>query len=533
MLTCEAVDQMSKLLFFTGLILMFSCRHRHLFPKVYETNGKFGVAKGKDILLQPVYDRIRMGYDAYTMIADSSQTDLLFDLNGKRLNTLECEIIQEPESFIGYKCYYKDTGTGQTLCNLMNPSGKLIFKHKLKAIYLHSDGYFSLYAPNGICALASPQGNILTAFRYLNVFKWNDTLICIQNTQRKWGMITNAGKIAIPAQYDDVEFDSQNPEMVLLQTKGKYGYFDLNGKTIIPPVYKILGRYRNGLAFAEDENGKRGFINKHNQMILPFQAANNDPAEFNKGRCIIHLNDHYGTIDTAGKTTIPYLYDNLYPYNDSFYYSKLKSELGTGDSVFGFISREGKITSQYQAGSSTKEEPDSIQTASPVIQKFIAEHLHDLRYAQSYRERENYIEILISYGLLMNDNPTYYGLEGTFNRWMLYRAFAEPSSWQNFWQKNKIHYRHLYQSLSEYDKRLYLQIITHLNTYLCEYSQTKMLNYLNTDPQNFARRNPDGSRNPYRKIEAFFDRLILLHELITLKEAKELTGLILKDLRSW
>lgn len=48
-----------------------------------------------------------------------------------------------------------------------------------------------------------------------------------------------------------------------------YGFININGEFVIEPIYKRAEDFSIGLAFIMTTDGKKGFINCDNKMILP------------------------------------------------------------------------------------------------------------------------------------------------------------------------------------------------------------------------------------------------------------------------
>lgn len=130
----------------------------------------------------------------------------------------------------------------------------------------------------------------------------------------QWGYLNTAGKLAIPAKYDDGnEFNGgvaavrKEERFFLLNTSGqetpvklpvidvkdfseglapvrmadkKFGFIDSKGTLVIPAEYESVGYFVNGLAWAKTLDKKVGFIDKTGKWAIEpqFEAAKNfDP----------------------------------------------------------------------------------------------------------------------------------------------------------------------------------------------------------------------------------------------------------------
>ncbi len=152
----------------------------------------------------------------------------------------------------------------------------------------------------------------------------------------KFGLIDRNKTVIIPAIYEEVTDFSNGYARVV--KSGKVGFVNLKAEEIIPCIYDKDEQIITGavviytmnqkenvisidvttddrrLGFNEDlvcviQNGRYGFINKENEIIIPFQYDGAD--NFYDSIAIIKQNDKYGAIDKTGKIVIPVVYDLL------------------------------------------------------------------------------------------------------------------------------------------------------------------------------------------------------------------------------
>ena len=77
-------------------------------------------------------------------------------------------------------------------------------------------------------------------------------------------------------------------------------------------VYNYVGDFSEGLARVERLNGKYGFIDKTDKVVIPIKY---DYAwSFSKGLAKVELNGKYGFIDKSGKVVIPIKYDYAWDF---------------------------------------------------------------------------------------------------------------------------------------------------------------------------------------------------------------------------
>jgi hypothetical protein len=90
--------------------------------------------------------------------------------------------------------------------------------------------------------------------------------------------------------------------------KGKYGYVNQLGATVIPFIYDDAGAFLEGLA-AVKLNNKWGFIDQTRKEIIPF--IYDEIVGFDEGLARVKLNGKFGFIDKSGKEITPLKYDNV------------------------------------------------------------------------------------------------------------------------------------------------------------------------------------------------------------------------------
>lgn len=92
----------------------------------------------------------------------------------------------------------------------------------------------------------TPRGEIAIKPAFDKVTKFQDGLARVQ-IKRKWGVINTAGELIIQPGFDAI-FQTGDPYLLLVARNQKYGYFDNQGKEIIPPrlIKPVKARYNSG-----------------------------------------------------------------------------------------------------------------------------------------------------------------------------------------------------------------------------------------------------------------------------------------------
>lgn len=114
--------------------------------------------------------------------------------------------------------------------------------------------------------------------------------------------------------------------------KGKYfGLTTEDGNNISPAVYDWINPFREGLAMAS-KNGKIGFINKENKVIIRFEY--DEAVDFEEGRAIVTKGDKSGILDRSGNIIFPCIFKEIGSYSEGLVFAKK-------DSLFGYYDQYG------------------------------------------------------------------------------------------------------------------------------------------------------------------------------------------------
>lgn len=127
---------------------------------------------------------------------------------------------------------------------------------------------------------------------------------CVIKDKNGWeGLVNTQGKFTIPCKYSFIA-NGFDDKYVLIQINNKMGFANkATGQIAIPPIYEIG---YSGWSFKEGlipvkKDGKYGYINEHNQIVIPF---NYDYAlAFSEGFAVVKRYGKYGYVDRFGHDT--------------------------------------------------------------------------------------------------------------------------------------------------------------------------------------------------------------------------------------
>lgn len=131
----------------------------------------------------------------------------------------------------------------------------------------------------------------------------------------------------------------------------KAGFINKNGKIVIKPQFKDVGKFSKNLAPFENENGKWGFIDtKGNIVIKPqFDWA----LSFKESRALVQVGEKWGYIDKFGNLVIKPQFDHANSFSEGLAHVQMKYEKFKS----GYIDKDGNwiIQPTWDGGSDFRE----------------------------------------------------------------------------------------------------------------------------------------------------------------------------------
>lgn len=143
----------------------------------------------------------------------------------------------------------------------------------------------------------------------------------ITEKKGKFGMEMN-GKTVLKDKYEAVKMVqmfykcSEEERLVAVKQNGKWGFFNLKGKEVIPIKYEDCYFSFYSSLTGVKLNGKWGFINIKGEAIIPFKYddAKNFSSFGDNHYAGVKINGKWGFIDEKGKEVIPFKYDDVVPF---------------------------------------------------------------------------------------------------------------------------------------------------------------------------------------------------------------------------
>lgn len=264
----------------------------------------------------------------------------------------------------------------------INPKGEFIIKEQFRNCHAFSeDGFAPIYdKKRKSFYFIDPAGKELTTdvkqFKLKNIFgfgtkSFQDGVVGIQ-VGKKWGYLNTEGKLVISPKYDvanvfsngfstvrssgkwmivgatgtEITFSDNVTDakpfsegLAPIRIDDMWGFASTNGNTAIKPIFKSVGYFSKGLAWAKTTDGKVGFINQKGEWVIKpkYEAAK----DFSEGFARVKLAGNWTFVDTKGNEINTPTADTFGDFSDGLAYAKTEGKVG-------FINKEGKMVIEQQ-----------------------------------------------------------------------------------------------------------------------------------------------------------------------------------------
>jgi hypothetical protein len=132
----------------------------------------------------------------------------------------------------------------------------------------------------------------------------------------------------------------------------KWGFIDIDGKTIIEPRYRTVGRFSENCApvllvsadAGPGSSGKWCFIDKSGKIILDQLYEQAEP--FSEGLATVKKKGKFGCINRLGTVVVPFAYDVVYPCKNGIVVAAQGTGCDDRDQTLDYFDKLGKHLSQ-------------------------------------------------------------------------------------------------------------------------------------------------------------------------------------------
>ena len=195
---------------------------------------------------------------------------------------------------------------------------------------------------------------------------------------------------------DRVVLPADGDSLTVFFRNGLRGYLNANtGRVVIPEQYRRAWVFSEGLAAVVNESGKIGFINKDNEVVVPFVNTYNSGRAvdylFEGGLCMMTDEEgKSGLIDMSGNWAVEAAYDYIWaPHHGKYRIVTLDDKYGVFDEnlslIFPIVYDHIEIADKESDGLLLTKDGIKQQVAydGTIIQPFVFDGINDLYYTKS------------------------------------------------------------------------------------------------------------------------------------------------------
>lgn len=266
-----------------------------------EVTGKYGIANiDGDIVLDTAYDSIQIqGTNIYGLKDGES---LEFDINGNQKDYNDnYKLITVPTDTQDYNIIVKIDDSG-TRYGVADSNGNIVIECEYSYIERLMGDYFVVYDLAYKVGILNSANETVLDFNYSLIQKVDDTNL-VQ------AFILDDSTIEVYSNNMEKIYSAKNTRItvrdryVKLYSENDLLYVDYNGSTISNT--KIL---KNNVLFADKKNGRWGFINKNNDIVIDYMY--DKVTDFNEyGYAGIKQEGKWGVINSNGEIILDPTYD--------------------------------------------------------------------------------------------------------------------------------------------------------------------------------------------------------------------------------
>jgi len=310
-------------------------------------------------------------------------------------------------------------------------------------------------------------------------------------------------------------------ESIIYSDNSLYGLKQSSGKIILKPTYSNIFLLDSSGLYKAEKNGFWGLLGKDGKELTKFKYSNIEC--FHEGYAtfnIVNYDDYsfdYGYLSKKGK-------EFIYSYTDySTYDWKVKTpplEIPDNSHVLGNI--------HY---------PNFKWTLSSLLNHNLSAFVNE---PQSYGDLNNLDKVCIGYGMLisaggysedyMNENPKNWN---SFKKGTIYKIIESELLRELAWNWIKPYYKEAFSQLNPFIKEKYKDCFKYLKKHINSFDRTRYEEFLTKDEENFSKLDINGNKDNKRKLSAFVDRLILIHDVINVDDSKRWINKMYDEVKVW
>lgn len=275
-----------------------------------KNDGKIGLISEENQIIIPLFYKYSITLMSPNLIKAYNGTDKwdIFKLDGKKLFEEEFKEI-------------KNIGENLILCDdiLINKEGKILFKD------VHIDRYSSFDGLTEDCLInisinheygyINKYGEIKIKPQFYLADPFHNGYAIVTNKEEKKGVIDQTGKFIIdPIYYNIREIDNNLwGKWIVKREEGGYAIISKDGEIIFEENEGNLEDCRAGGLLENTVNGTIGFINLNGETVI--KPVYDEIKYFSQGVCPVSINGYWGLINDQGKEIVAPSFRSIYRNN--------------------------------------------------------------------------------------------------------------------------------------------------------------------------------------------------------------------------
>lgn len=203
------------------------------------------------------------------------------------------------------------------------------------------NGEATIASKNDKNVIINKEGKVVKEFSSGQFQGFSEGMALYENDEGKYGFVDEKGNLVIPCSYYAVNWlfgvFVDGYASVYKEDVGKFGIIDKSGKTILPFKFEVGNggiEYSEGL-FCAYEKDKAGYYDTNGKCVIPSKF--DEAAPFSEGLAAVKQGDLWGFIDKTGKMVINPLFDEVRSFSDGLAVVKKNDR-------YGIVDKNGKST---------------------------------------------------------------------------------------------------------------------------------------------------------------------------------------------
>ena len=445
---------------------------------------------------------------------------------------------------------------------LVNKHAELITGYEYSLMYPIKGTNLFVVGKDGKDGVIDHTGKVIIDIKYKYISSGLGHGLLKFELKNNYGLMDYSGKILVEPTYSHMGFSS-NENRIAVCKRNDCGYLDTLGNVAIPLRFgSSASSFHEGLAFIDLGGWNFGYIDTTGNVIIEGKYSYNSFGDFKNGRALAERDNKYGYINKKGEAIVPFKYYSLKLYSGgyaAFWYSDSIQLYGTKISQVGYIDWEGNEISypyidytkiKFDIPPAPKILPDSSHllrlvykgtdttaTLETMVQHALTSFMAEPAF---YPNRGGLHQMCIGYGLMVtvgNYREDFRGKTPTsraiFKKQTLHAIIASEKLRQATWEWLSPLYKQAFGMLNPTIKQTYKELAIYLKNYINNYDKKATAKYLILHEKEFAYYDINGKKDKLRKLSSFVDRLILVHEVIDVKDAKRWINKIADEVATW